>query len=468
MKSRFCLLLSATLILLAACTPKVNETPAKLTGIKLNKKSLELEIEEQYQLRVKYTPEDAAEFAPAVEWKSEDKEIARVTSEGKVTAKAAGNTIITATCGEFTAECEVTVLAPEQPEQPDGPEQPDEPKPSTSFSVSPQSIKCGYAGGLFTIEVKTREDADWTVSTDAEWITLSQSDGTGTGDIEVSVAQSYVKETTTADIVFSWNHNDVVVTVTRAGCTAYFSVSGSKKVIFAPGNLQYQASTGTWRFAEHQYDIIGSSNKNISASYSEWIDLFGWGTGNNPTLVSKDADDYSVYTDWGVNAISNGGNEPNLWYTLTAGEFYYLLESRTNAGALRGKATVCGQAGAILLPDTWTAPDGITFDPSAITPDVNDYSAAQWQQMKLNGAVFLPEAGQRRWQKPSEEATMEIMWNNDNGYYYTAESNYTTTEDYHTEVLFFSSSSSYKKIQISTNYNANRPYGLSVRLVRTW
>lgn len=47
----------------------------------------------------------------------------------------------------------------------------------------------------------------------------------------------------------------------------------------SPGNLQYQASTGIWRFAEHQYDYIGSGNENISTSYSGWIDLFGWGTG---------------------------------------------------------------------------------------------------------------------------------------------------------------------------------------------
>ena len=36
-----------------------------------------------------------------------------------------------------------------------------------------------------------------------------------------------------------------------------FSVSPSKQVYFSQGNLQYQASTNTWRFAEHQYDYVG-------------------------------------------------------------------------------------------------------------------------------------------------------------------------------------------------------------------
>ena len=52
---------------------------------------------------------------------------------------------------------------------------------------------------------------------------------------------------------------------------AAFSVSADKQIYFSQGNLQYQASTGTWRFAEHQYDMIGSDNSNISSSYSGWI-----------------------------------------------------------------------------------------------------------------------------------------------------------------------------------------------------
>ena len=33
-----------------------------------------------------------------------------------------------------------------------------------------------------------------------------------------------------------------------------FSVSDDLQVRFSRGNLQYQASTNTWRFAENQYD----------------------------------------------------------------------------------------------------------------------------------------------------------------------------------------------------------------------
>ncbi|MCQ2606661.1 MAG: BACON domain-containing protein [Bacteroidales bacterium] len=158
----------------------------------------------------------------------------------------------------------------------------------------------------------------------------------------------------------------------------YFSVSASSKVAFSQGNLQYQASTKTWRFAEHQYDMIGEVNKIISSSYSGYIDLFGWGTsgynGSNPYMTSKYDFDYgdvgasyggiaSTNYDWGVyNKISNGGNQAGMWRTLTNSEWGYVLSKRTDASSLKGLATVNGVAGMILLPDNWITPDGITFN----------------------------------------------------------------------------------------------------------
>ena len=43
-----------------------------------------------------------------------------------------------------------------------------------------------------------------------------------------------------------------------------FSVSAAEQIQFSQGNLQYQASTNTWRFAEHQYDMIGLDNAMLS------------------------------------------------------------------------------------------------------------------------------------------------------------------------------------------------------------
>ena len=138
-----------------------------------------------------------------------------------------------------------------------------------------------------------------------------------------------------------------------------FSVSATKTVTFSPGNLQYHAVNNKWRFAPNQTDYIGYDNENISSTYNGWIDLFGWGTGNNPTNKSTDYNDYQTFVDWGVNKI--GSYSPNTWRTLTYNEWYYLLTNRFNASNLKGVAQVNGVNGLILLPDAWVCPSGVTF-----------------------------------------------------------------------------------------------------------
>ena len=211
------------------------------------------------------------------------------------------------------------------------------------------------------------------------------------------------------------------VAVENGAIKAGFSVSAYNKVYFSQGNLQYQASTGTWRFAEHQYDIIGDDNANISSTNSGWIDLFGWGTSG----WNSGANAYQPYStstitslrdyfpgsltgsyanaDWGVyNKISNGGNQAELWRTLTHDEWSYLIYDRANASSKRGVASVNGVNGLILLPDVWTLPDGIVFNSGVANDDgseyyatVNSYTASEWCKMEANGAVFLPAAGSR-------------------------------------------------------------------------
>ena len=198
--------------------------------------------------------------------------------------------------------------------------------------------------------------------------------------------------------------------------TARFSVSDIKQVRFSRGNLQYQASTDTWRFAVHQYDYIGADNANISSTYGGWIDLFGWGTSGwnsgaicyQPWSTSTNSSDYfpgGDYTnnlygdyanaDWGVyNAISNGGNRAGLWRTLTTEEWIYLINTRANASSKYGFAVIDGRyKGLIILPDIWKIPDGLTFVSG--DDNQNEYTLEQWSQMESAGALFLPAAGIR-------------------------------------------------------------------------
>ncbi len=214
-----------------------------------------------------------------------------------------------------------------------------------------------------------------------------------------------LKESIKSEVSFECN--------TETGDLGPFSVSATTKVMFSPGNLQYQASTKTWRFAEHQWEVIGEGNNlNIPIPSASWIDLFGWGTGNNPTLLSTNNNDFSSFTDWGINAISNGGNEANMWRTLTKDEWWYLMHDRPNAAILFGLGSIENEMnGIILLPDKWELPAGASFTPSTTqgledTGTIysnsegtnfthNTYTKEEWSVMEAAGAVFLPAAGYR-------------------------------------------------------------------------
>ena len=188
-----------------------------------------------------------------------------------------------------------------------------------------------------------------------------------------------------------------------------FSVSVDKQVVFSPGNLQYHPAMNEWRFAENQTDYIGDANRNISADYDGWIDLFGWGTGANPTTTSENEMDYATFIDWGTNPI--GSDAPNTWRTLTNDEWMYIFNERPNAQSLFAFGSVNGVNGIILLPDNWTTPLGVDFVASTsqglywdgvLYRNDNDnnfshntYTPEQWSEMEQSGAVFLPASGNR-------------------------------------------------------------------------
>lgn len=262
-----------------------------------------------------------------------------------------------------------------------------------------------------------------------------------------------------------------------------FSVAPSKQVVFSQGNLQYQASTQTWRFAEHQWDTIGAANVNVSENYSGWIDLFHGGTGNNPTLLSQNYADYATFIDWGVNAISNGGNKTNAWRTLSDEEWHFIFHDRENAEKLFAFGNVAGRDGVILLPDSWSLPLGVEFF-SVMSKGLvytngiyenaqndnyshNCYNREQWITMERAGAVFLPATGER----VVNYGTKEVVFINETSYIggdlclglaaYWASADY---KDYgQTIVPFVNFSSKYLYLP-----NGTYPYyiGCSVRLVK--
>lgn len=198
-----------------------------------------------------------------------------------------------------------------------------------------------------------------------------------------------------------------------------FSVSETLQVRFSQGNLQYQASTNTWRFAENQLSYVGEDNANIGENYDGWVDLFGWGTSGydhganayQPWSTSEHYSDYYAYgayranlfdqtgqADWGYNAISNGGNTENMgWRTLRSAEWSYLMEERTTPTGIHfATARVDGINGILIFPDDWDGSYDITNPDKYLSDFVNNtITATDWANLEANGVVFLPAAGIR-------------------------------------------------------------------------
>ena len=177
---------------------------------------------------------------------------------------------------------------------------------------------------------------------------------------------------------------------TPTDCIAgVFSVSESKQIFFSKGNLRYNAdNTPQWSFAANQWDNIGDRDGNVFSATSGTRDRFGWGMwleGGNPMNNSLSASDYS----WDATKKAVIGDD---WQTLCSSEWDYL--SNRESQSKYGLGTIHDYHGMILLPDSWTLPDGLSFTPGK-SDWVNTYSDEEWSQMETAGAVFLPASGNR-------------------------------------------------------------------------
>ena len=198
---------------------------------------------------------------------------------------------------------------------------------------------------------------------------------------------------------------------------AIFNVSPTKRVVFSKGNLQFRESYykcsknadgeschGIWRFAEHQWEVKLQENNGRhfikEGTEDKWIDLFGWGTSGwkggiesyfpwstscNPLLyriaVENGAVKNYANADWGwYNSISNGGNAPHLWRTLSSDEWLYLLNhTRWTFACIEGIDCL------LLLPENFIAPDEIrVFEINGILSFLDDsgYDSGYFYRLK--------------------------------------------------------------------------------------
>ncbi len=127
------------------CTVTVVATPAE--SITISQETATLKVGETVELTATVMPEDATD--KTVSWTSNDEAVATVDAEGKVTAVALGEATVTATCGEVSTYCTVTVVAT--------------PAESITISQETATLKVGETVEL-TATVMPEDATDKTVS----------------------------------------------------------------------------------------------------------------------------------------------------------------------------------------------------------------------------------------------------------------------------------------------------------------
>jgi len=230
----------------------------------------------------------------------------------------------------------------------------------------------------------------------------------------------------------------------RTASFPVFSIntSRSKRVIFAPGNLQATTkdlgTSWTWSFAEHQYDCLRSGGANTkitgnkTVSENGTVDLFDCSTEQIYYYgITNDADGMYAnnftgnFVDWGTLEITyKGVTYPSgYWRTLTCHtdatyELGYMMRHRPTgvtvnsiANARFTQATINSDGtpayGIIIFPDYYAGPTESTSD---ITwgDKINSYGSNPWpswggtsctcegwRTLESAGCAFLPAAGYR-------------------------------------------------------------------------
>lgn len=131
---------------ISSCKKDKETTKIPVTGVSLNKTSIDLKVGDDFQLLASVLPEDATD--KRVTWDSDDESVATVDDKGLVKAVKVGKTKITVYTqdGDFTKVCEVTVGTTSVPEP--GPDPDPDPDPSLDLKLSRTSATIGVGEKL--------------------------------------------------------------------------------------------------------------------------------------------------------------------------------------------------------------------------------------------------------------------------------------------------------------------------------
>lgn len=380
-----------------------------------------------------------------IEYSSSDETVATVDNEGTVTGKSVGSAKITATATGYNTNGKKIYNAETL---------------SYNVKVNPilvQSITITnpISTALFnetatlTATVSPANATDKSITWSSDKPAVATVDPT-TGEITALTTGS-AKITATANDTSSKTATFTVIVGLLPG---KFTINGAgNQVYFSQGNLQATTSdlgvNWSWTIAANQWDYAGAVtannkiNGNGTVSQNGTVSLFGWVGESSTTLTSGaamygitntvtpgdygNADNQDLKSDWG-NTIGTG------WRTLSKDEWTYLFNTRTTGGTVFGDdnaryAQAEINTGVTSIKGMIIFPDGVEIDASEVNTagTVNGTSdwgtkctSDQWTNLAAKGCVFLPAAGQRKYNYSPGNITLENV--NERAYYWTSTS----------------------------------------------
>lgn len=192
------------------------------------------------------------------------------------------------------------------------------PSGGETFSVSPLELKFTGEGGTGSLTVSASEGVAWTVSTDAEYLTLSVENGTGKGEVQVTCAENTseartaeIKLSTTADV--AQKEYTVKVSQTAAGASGLESLTVEEFLAKSEGSEYYELTGTVVNISNTHYGNFDLVDETGSVYVYGLVESEGAADGTFENLGLKEGD---VVTIAGKRSSFNG--DPQV------GDAYYI------------------------------------------------------------------------------------------------------------------------------------------------
>ena len=380
----------------ATCKVTVNPVPA--SSVELNVLNMSLLVGQSDKLTARVYPENTTN--QEVTWKSDNEAVAIVGADGTVTAISVGTANITATCGEVSASCKVTVNLVEV----------------TSIELSPKEVTL-LIGSTTTLTAKvypenaTNQQITWSSSNSTvasvdnagKINALQVGEATITATCSTASATCNVTVSPVAPSSIDLNMKDMIL---------FIGQSETIQAVVRPTNSTYPALT--WRSDDESVATVSSDGKvtgvkegtanitatcaNVSASCSVTVNPI---PASNIEIVSGNVTlTIGSSTDLVAKVSPENTTHPEIEWRSSDNDIATIDANGTVSAVSTGTAIITAKCGNVSTTCTITVipvpSEGIVLSPSTVTMLLGD-------NLLLSATLF-----------PEDTTDKSVNWGSDN------------------------------------------------------